>query len=62
MIRICFFETRESKKHGINELCSAVSQEAIYGGIHFEVSAKKLISAESGVVKSQPAVCSWLLC
>ena len=60
-IRHCFFEARESKKHGINELCSAISQAAIYGTTHFAAAVGKLIAEVSGVVKPQSAACGPLL-
>ncbi len=55
MIRTCFSEACESKKHKTNELCSAISQAAIYGTIHFAVAVGKLIAEEFSVVKSQSA-------
>ncbi len=55
MIRHCFFEVSESKKHRINNLCSAISQAAIYGIIHSAITIRKLVAEESGVVKLQTA-------
>ncbi len=37
-------------------MCSAISQAAIYGTIHFAVAVGKLIAEEFSVVKSQSAV------
>ncbi len=51
-----FSKVLESKKHKINELCSAISYAAIYGGIHFAIVTKKLIAKASCVVESQSAV------
>ena len=57
MIRTCFFEAFEPKKHKINELCSAINYAAIYGAIHFAVAVGKLIAEEFSVVNSQSAIC-----
>ena len=55
MIKTCFFEACESKKHGINELCFAISYATVYDTIHFAIAPGKLVAEESGVVKSQSA-------
>ena len=53
MIWIFFSKACESEKHESNELCSPLSYAAIYGTIHFAVTAEKLAAEESGVVKLQ---------
>ena len=55
MIRYCFFEASESKKHKISELCSAISQAAIYGTTHFAIIIRELIAEEFSAVKLQTA-------
>jgi hypothetical protein len=39
----------------MNDLCSTISQAAIYGTTHFAAAVGKLIAEVSGVVKSQTA-------
>ena len=57
MLRHCFFDAFESKKHRISELCSAISQAAIYGTIHSAIIIRELIAGEFSVVNLQLVAC-----